>query len=152
MEVVARGQITIVAVKDGASTYTKQVYMTSFTRPLKPSGASPNGWSESVPTAYKFENAMDSSHNGYRVAKGNLANDFIKERLSFVVSSATSVNIEIEASSESGYDFIAVGDVDTSLCLAQPLAASVVDGRRGGVAIIGMDACDACEHGADVGR
>ena len=89
--------------------------MTSFTRPLKPSGASPNGWSESVPTAYKFENAMDSSHNGYRVAKGNLANDFIKERLSFVVSSATSVNIEIEASSESGYDFIAVGDVDTDL-------------------------------------
>ena len=66
--------------------------MTSFTRPLKPSGASPNGWSESVPATYKFENATDSSHNGYRVA-----------------------NIEIEASSESGYDFIAVGDVDTDL-------------------------------------
>ena len=112
---IARGQITITNVNDGVSTYTKQVYMTSFTRPLKPSGASPNGWSESVPATYKFENAMDSSHNGYRVAKGNLANDFIKERLSFVVSSATSVNIEIEASSESGYDFIAVGDVDTDL-------------------------------------
>ena len=115
MGVVARGQITIVAVNDGVSTYTKQVYMTSFVRPSTPSGASPSGWSESIPTAYKFENATDSSHNGYRVAKGNLANDFIKERLSFVVSSATSVSIQIEASSESGYDFIAVGDVDTDL-------------------------------------
>lgn len=114
---------------DGQTVYTAQVFKAASSQPSAPSGSSvpPSGWLLNPPlpvlsvSSSAGQNGGFSvaggAHEGWRVAYGlSQGNRFVSDLVSFNTTQANqTITIEIEASSESGYDYIFVGDLDVNV-------------------------------------
>ena len=114
---------------DGQTVYTAQVFKAASSQPSAPSGSSvpPSGWLLNPPmpvltvSSAAGQNGGFSvaggAHEGWRVAYGLSQNNrFVSDLVSFNTTQANqTITIEIEASSEAGYDYIFVGDLDVNV-------------------------------------
>lgn len=95
----------------------KIVYRYSLTKPSRPSGLYPSGWSTSPDKeVISFSHGNTFSYDsGFYVSPVISDNGMTKNRISFTTSKANQVvAIELHVSSESGYDYALVGRLDNS--------------------------------------
>ncbi|UKK52659.1 hypothetical protein [Prevotella sp. E2-28] len=100
---------------DGKTIKTVTVFCPSIKQPTTPTGNTvpPAGWSLSPSV---FGNGTDGTHAAWRELKGNNVNNaFVKERILIKATEATTLTLEFAASSESNYDFMAVGSLNTPI-------------------------------------
>lgn len=93
----------------------KFLYRHSVTKPAKPSGNAPVGWSETPDMeALSFSNSGTFSYkDGYYVSPQTADNELKKNRISFNTTKPNQVvAIEVVANNESGFDFGIIGLLD----------------------------------------
>lgn len=119
----------------GDTVKSVNIFKWSNEQPATPteSAIPPTGWSLD-PNDYG--NAPDANHAGWRVLSGGrVDNAFVRERLIIESPTNTTVNIEIEASSEGDTDryndYIAVGNLDTPV-LDMETSDDLLDNRKAG--------------------
>lgn len=99
-------------------TGNKLVYRYGYDKPDKPTGTSPNptGWSDTPDneTINVSHGTIFTLKDGYYKSPATAANGIAKNRLTFTTSKPNQLlAIELWASSESNYDFVLVGKLDT---------------------------------------
>lgn len=95
----------------------KFLYRHSVTKPAKPSGNAPAGWSDTpdMETLSFSHSGTFSYKDGYYVSPSTADNELKKNRISFTTTKPNQVvAIEIIANSESNYDFGIVGLLDNT--------------------------------------
>lgn len=97
----------------------KSIYKVAFEKPSTPTGNSPTGWSESLPSVDDTEiqhvgdwiPLMDGWHRAPKIGDGS----YTEHRLQFTTTKENqTIYIEIESLSESNYDFCCIGNLDAN--------------------------------------